>query len=50
MLHQRLGRNTYGAVTELTEDQWDTVLDINLKGNFLLAKHVAPIPSRAAAG
>ncbi len=31
------GVAAYGAVTELTEDQWDTVLDINLKGNFLLA-------------
>jgi len=36
------GVAAYGAVTELTEDQWDTVLDINLKGNFLLAKHSAP--------
>jgi NAD(P)-dependent dehydrogenase (short-subunit alcohol dehydrogenase family) len=36
------GLAAYGLVTELTEDQWDTVLDINLKGNFLLAKHAAP--------
>ena len=36
------GVAAYGAVTELTEEQWDTVLDINLKGNFLLAKHAAP--------
>jgi NAD(P)-dependent dehydrogenase (short-subunit alcohol dehydrogenase family) len=36
------GVAAYGAVTELAEEQWDTVLDINLKGNFLLAKHAAP--------
>jgi SDR family mycofactocin-dependent oxidoreductase len=27
---------------ELTEAQWDAVLDINLKGCWLMAKHVAP--------
>jgi NAD(P)-dependent dehydrogenase (short-subunit alcohol dehydrogenase family) len=36
------GVAAYGLVTELLEAQWDTVLDINLKGNFLLAKHVTP--------
>ena len=36
------GIAAYGLVTELTEAQWDAVLDINLKGNFLLAKHTTP--------
>jgi NAD(P)-dependent dehydrogenase (short-subunit alcohol dehydrogenase family) len=36
------GVAAYGQVTELSEAQWDTVLGINLKGNFLLAKHVTP--------
>lgn len=36
------GAAAYGGVTELTEQQWDAVLDINLKGNFLLAKHATP--------
>lgn len=36
------GVAAYGTVAELTEDQWDTVIDINLKGNFLLAKHATP--------
>jgi NAD(P)-dependent dehydrogenase (short-subunit alcohol dehydrogenase family) len=36
------GVAAYGQVTELSEAQWDTVLDINLKGNFLLAKHATP--------
>jgi len=36
------GVAAYGLVVELTEAQWDIVLDINLKGNFLLAKHATP--------
>ena len=36
------GVAAYGLVKELSEEQWDTVLDINLKGNFLLAKHATP--------
>lgn len=27
---------------ELSEEQWDAVLDVNLKGPWLVAKHVAP--------
>lgn len=30
------------AVTEITEQQWDEVLDINLKGAFFCARAVAP--------
>jgi NAD(P)-dependent dehydrogenase (short-subunit alcohol dehydrogenase family) len=29
------------GITDLTEDQWDRVLDINLKGPFLCVKHEA---------
>ena len=29
------------ACTELSEDQWDAVLDVNLKGPFLCTKHAA---------
>jgi NAD(P)-dependent dehydrogenase (short-subunit alcohol dehydrogenase family) len=29
------------AITDLTEDQWDSVLDINLKGTFLCMKYEA---------
>jgi len=29
------------GITELTEDQWDSVLDINLKGTFLCMKYEA---------
>lgn len=31
----------WAGVTDLTEDQWDQVLDINLKGPFLCMKYEA---------
>lgn len=34
------GVATSGAVGELEEAEWDRVLDINLKGTFLVSKHV----------
>jgi meso-butanediol dehydrogenase/(S,S)-butanediol dehydrogenase/diacetyl reductase len=34
------GVSTGGAVGELEEAEWDRVLDINLKGTFLVSKHV----------
>lgn len=30
------------VLTEITEEEWDTVLDINLKGPFLCSKYVIP--------
>ena len=40
-----LGRKTH----EMTEDDWDMVVDSNLKGTFLCCKHVLP-PMMAAGG
>ena len=34
------GVNIRGQVSELTETDWDTVVDINLKGTFLCARAV----------
>jgi len=31
-----------GAAHELTQESWDRTIDINLKGSFLVAKHVLP--------
>lgn len=47
--------NNAGVVTmhgldELTEDDWDFVLDVNLKGQFLTAKMVAPAIAEAGGG
>lgn len=36
------GIAAYGLTHELTEEEWDAVLDINLKGNWLVAKHAIP--------
>ncbi len=35
------GTSTMGFATETTEAQWDRNLDVNAKGSFLVAKHVA---------
>ncbi len=35
---------------EMSEDDWDGVLDVNLKGAFLCARYVAPYMSTAAGG
>jgi NAD(P)-dependent dehydrogenase (short-subunit alcohol dehydrogenase family) len=42
ILFNNAGVAAYGLSHELTEEQWDTVLDINLKGAFLSAKYVIP--------
>src|SRR5262245_46303594 len=36
------GVSTYGMAHEVEAEEWDRVLDINLKGSFLVAKHVLP--------
>jgi NAD(P)-dependent dehydrogenase (short-subunit alcohol dehydrogenase family) len=42
VLFNNAGVAAYGLAHELTEEQWDAVLDINLKGAFLTGKHVIP--------
>lgn len=36
------GIQRYSAVTETTEEEWDLVMNINLKSAFLCAKHAIP--------
>jgi NAD(P)-dependent dehydrogenase (short-subunit alcohol dehydrogenase family) len=36
------GVQRYGTVTETEEDVWDEVLDVNLKGIYLAARHAIP--------
>jgi NAD(P)-dependent dehydrogenase (short-subunit alcohol dehydrogenase family) len=36
------GVSSYGAAHEVDAEEWDRVLDINLKGSYLVAKHVLP--------
>ncbi|MCB1704112.1 MAG: SDR family oxidoreductase [Halioglobus sp.] len=35
------GVSSYGATTDVDEAEWDRVMNINLKGSFLFAKHAA---------
>lgn len=47
--------NNAGVVTmtglpELTEEEWDLVVDVNLKGQFLMAQAAAPAIARAGGG
>ena len=40
----------YLDIAEFPEDVWDSVIDINLKGSFLMAKHITPYMERQASG
>jgi len=42
ILFNNAGICAYGLAHELTEDAWDAMLDINLKGSWLSARHVIP--------
>lgn len=42
VLFNNAGICAYGAAAELTEEEWDAMLDINLKGAFLAAKAIIP--------
>ncbi len=37
-------------IADVTEDDWDSVIDVNLKGSFLVAKHVATHMKRQKSG
>lgn len=42
VLFNNAGVGSYASAEELTEDQWDAVVDINLKGAWLAARAVIP--------
>jgi SDR family mycofactocin-dependent oxidoreductase len=42
VLFNNAGICAYGLAHELTEDAWDAMLDINLKGAWIVARHVIP--------
>lgn len=43
ILFNNAGICAYGLAHELTEQAWDAMLDINLKGAWLTAKHIIPV-------
>ena len=42
VLHNNAGVVKYGTVVDMPEEDWDWVLDINLKGSFLTCKYAIP--------
>jgi SDR family mycofactocin-dependent oxidoreductase len=43
ILFNNAGICAYGLAHELTEEAWDSMLDINLKGSWLVARRVIPV-------
>jgi SDR family mycofactocin-dependent oxidoreductase len=50
ILFNNAGICAYGMAHELTEDAWDAMLDINLKGAWLVARRVIPVMMRQRSG
>jgi SDR family mycofactocin-dependent oxidoreductase len=50
ILFNNAGICAYGLAHELTEQAWDAMLDINLKGAWLVARRVIPVMIRQRAG
>jgi SDR family mycofactocin-dependent oxidoreductase len=50
VLFNNAGICAYGLSWELTEDQWDSMIDINLKGAWLVARRVIPVMIRQKSG
>ncbi|HEY5939523.1 MAG TPA: mycofactocin-coupled SDR family oxidoreductase [Gemmatimonadales bacterium] len=50
ILFNNAGICGYGLAHELTEDAWDAMLDINLKGAWLVARRVIPVMIRQRSG
>lgn len=44
------GRNSYADPVEMTEDQWDSFFDLDLKSSWLMAKAVLPMMRDAGKG
>ncbi|HNR72579.1 MAG TPA: SDR family oxidoreductase [Cyclobacteriaceae bacterium] len=50
VLVNNAGINRYATVTETTEELWDTVMNINLKGVFLASKYSIPSMQKKGKG
>jgi NAD(P)-dependent dehydrogenase (short-subunit alcohol dehydrogenase family) len=50
LLFNNVGVAGYGLSHELSEDAWDTVLDVNLKGAWLVGRRVIPVMIRQRSG
>jgi SDR family mycofactocin-dependent oxidoreductase len=50
VLFNNAGICAYGLAHELTEEAWDAMLDINLKGAWLVARRIIPVMMRQRGG
>lgn len=50
ILFNNAGSNLLKPVTEVTEEEWDGLLDLNLKGTFLGTKHAIPLMIKVGGG
>jgi SDR family mycofactocin-dependent oxidoreductase len=50
VLFNNAGVCFYGLAHEMSEDEWDAMLDINLKGAWIVARHVIPVMIGAKRG
>jgi NAD(P)-dependent dehydrogenase (short-subunit alcohol dehydrogenase family) len=50
VLYNNAGVVRYGTVEQLTEDDWDFQIDINLKGTFLTCKYAIPEMKKRGGG
>ena len=50
ILFNNAGICAYGLAHELTEEAWDSMLDINLKGAWLVARRIIPVMIRQQSG
>lgn len=50
VLFNNAGSNLSKPVTDFSEEEWDGLLDLNLKGVFFGAKHAIPLMLRAGGG
>ncbi|MEO7987262.1 MAG: mycofactocin-coupled SDR family oxidoreductase [Gemmatimonadales bacterium] len=50
VLFNNAGICAYGLAHELAEEAWDAMLDINLKGSWLVARRVIPVMIRQKSG
>ena len=50
ILHNNAGVTVRKTIDELSEKEWDFVLDVGLKGLFLMSKHVIPKMRKAGGG
>lgn len=50
ILFNNAGVTVRKTVVDLTEDEWDSVIDVGLKGTYLLSKYAIPVMAKGGGG